>query len=75
MSESSFKVIDYKGQKVVAKEVKLANGETQWRNRFNMALDKIDWIGDQHEELQQKATKKRQARPKKKVADESKESN
>jgi len=75
MSESSFKIIDYKGQKIFAKEVKLANGETQWRNRFNMALDKIDWVDDQHEELQQKATQKRQTRPKKKVADESKKGN
>lgn len=68
MPESNFEVIDYKGQKIVARQVKLANGQVQWRNRFNMALEDIDWIGDEPQELQQKASKKREARPKKKVA-------
>lgn len=44
MSNQEFQTIDLNGEQVLARQVKLADGTLQWRNKFGLALGQVEPI-------------------------------
>ena len=63
MSNQEFQTINLNGEQVLARQVKLADGTLQWRNKFGMALKNAEPI----EQSEPKA--KRAPRARKKAAE------
>lgn len=73
MSNQEFQTINLNGEQVLARQVKLADGTLQWRNKFGLALGQVEPIngkgnqktgkegGEGHGGVQGGEAKKRQA--------------
>jgi hypothetical protein len=73
MSNQEFQTINLNGEQVLARQVKLADGTLQWRNKFGLALGQVEPIngkakqqaakegGEGNEGVQGGNVKKRQA--------------
>jgi len=44
MSNQEFQTINLNGEQVLARQVKLADGTLQWRNKFGLALGQVEPI-------------------------------